>query len=194
MQSVPSPALTSARTATEAAPGTLERWLLGTGLGRRWAIDDYHGETARLEIGPLPGIGRRFLVAHILSGAYQFRLVVFEVHEDGSLTLCASGWTIAEGAQNEYLFEIAFGDVDGQDVFLESHRRWLFDDGGGIIAGWAVCTVAHAWTGSRFEPRWLYLWGADEESPWVPIDPPDEAGIERAEKAATALILAALHR
>lgn len=135
--------------------------------GRRWPLDDYHGETARLEVGRLPGIGRTFLVVHVLSGAYTFRIHAFEVHADGALTPCATGWTIGEGAQNESLFEIVFGDLDGdgREEFIESRRRWIVDERAGIIDSWAVCTIGRGWTGERFEPDFIRLQSSLGESP-----------------------------
>lgn len=146
--------------------------------GGRWPIDNFHGETTRLEVGWLPGIGRQFLILHALSGAYTYRLIAFEVHPDGSLTPCADGWTCDEFGQNETLIEGAFGDVDGdgREEFIEWDRRWIFDERVGMIANWAPCTISHAWTGERFEPRFIQLSGAGVESPTLLIESGDVEG------------------
>ncbi len=159
-------------------PGAGDYWVelrQGAGFlrhkwGGSWPIPlPYGGEAGSLSLVDLPGLDRRMLVLRLFLGAGLRRQAVWEASSFGKLRPVADGMSLGD------VPDATFEDVDGdgrEDFAL--HQRSLRRNPGDPLdpEDWVIRTTYHAWTGARFEPRWVRLQALGTPGPLVPLESP----------------------
>ena len=145
------------------------------GFGAR-AERTYSGESCSIWVVQPPGLNLRFLVFDAPVGAYTMKRVIFHERHPGDLTRCGEILTVGEiqGDSEQQVLDATFDDLDGdgKEELVELCREWVSDQGGRLVANWALREVAHKWDGDQFRPRRTRIRVTDQPSPFVELVQP----------------------